>query len=153
MIAVDTNILVYAHRRDLPAHARSFEVVAGALTGVAPVGLCWPVIEEFLAVVTNPRIFAKPTPPENAFDQVDHWLSSPRAVTLHESPAHLQTLRSLVVSGRAVGGALHDARIAALCLDHGVSELLTADRDFSRFPALRVRNPLVEGNGPRLSRE
>lgn len=53
MIAVDTNILVYAHRRDLPAHARSFEVVAGALTGMAPVGLCWPVIQEFLAVVTR----------------------------------------------------------------------------------------------------
>jgi predicted nucleic acid-binding protein len=65
-------------------------------------------------------------------------------MTLHESPTHLRTLRSLVVDGRATGGALHDARIAALFLDHGVSELLTADRDFSRFPALRVRNPLID---------
>ena len=101
MIAFDTITLVYAHRPDLPAHAR-------------------------------------------AFDQMDHWLLSPRAITLHESPTHLQTLRSLVKDGWGAGGALHDARIDALCLDHGVSELLTADRDFSRFPTLRIRNPLLD---------
>jgi hypothetical protein len=144
VIAFDTNILVYAHRPDLAAHERAFDVVAAALGGTAQVGLCWPVIQEFLAVVTNAKIFAEPTPAERAFGQVEHWLSSPRAMTLHESPTHLRTLRSLVVDGRATGGALHDARIAALCLDHGVSELLTADRDFSRFPALRVRNPLID---------
>jgi hypothetical protein len=65
-------------------------------------------------------------------------------MTLHEFSTHLRTPRSLAVDGRATGGALHHARIAALCLDHGVSELLTADRDFSRFPALRVRNPLID---------
>lgn len=83
---------------------------------------------------------------DRAFAQADHWLASPRAITLHESPTHLATLRQLVIDGRATGGALHDARIAAMCLDHGVSELLTADRDFSRFPTLRVRNPLVTAN-------
>ena len=144
MIAFDTNILVYAHRPDLPEHKRALDVVAGALGGTEQVGLCWPVLQEFLAVVTNARIFAQPTPDERAFDQVEHWLSSPRAITLHESPTHLQTLRALVVNGRATGSALHDAKIAALCLDHGVSELLTADRDFSRFPTLRVSNPLVD---------
>ena len=143
MIALDTNILVYAHRSDLPAHARAAQVAEDVLSGPAQVGLCWPVLQEFLAVVTNPRIFTEPTPADRAFAQVDDWLSSPRAIPLHESQAHLQTLRSLVIDGRAIGGALHDARIAAICLDHGVSELLTADRDFSRFPALRIRNPLV----------
>jgi len=146
VIALDTNILVYAHRRDLPEHARAFDAVAQALSGPAPVGLCWPVVQEFLAVVTNPRIFATPTPASDAFHQVDHWCASPRAMTLHESPSHLATLRALVIDGHISGGAMHDARIAAICIDHGVSELLTADRDFSRFPRLRVRNPLV-GSG------
>lgn len=143
MIALDTNILVYAHRPDMPAHEPAYAVVTEVLGGPAPVGLCWPVLQEFLAVVTSSRIFATPTPAQKAFDQVDHWLSSPRALALHESPSHLRTLRALVVDGRATGGAMHDARIAAICLDHGVSALLTADRDFSRFPGLRVRNPLV----------
>lgn len=110
---------------------------------MARAGLFWPVLDEFLAVVTNARVFTSPTPAQRAFDQVEHWLASPRAITLDESPSHLRTLRALANDGRATGGALHDARIAAVCLDHGVSELLTADRDFSRFPRLRVRNPLV----------
>ena len=143
VIALDTNILVYAHRRDLPEHARAFDAVSEALSGPAPVGLCWPVVQEFLAVVTNPRIFTQPTPAGEAFDQVDHWCASPRAITLHESPSHLTTLRDLVIDGRVSGGGMHDARIAAICIDHGVDTLLTADRDFSRFPQLRVRNPLV----------
>lgn len=143
MIALDTNLLVYAHRPDMPAHARARAAVIEALAGAEPVGLCWPVLHEFLAVVTNGRIFTEPTPIDRAFDQVDHWLASPRALALHESPHHLSTLQQLVTDGRATGAALHDARIAAICLDHGVHELLTADRDFSRFPRLRVRNPLV----------
>lgn len=147
MIALDTNVLVYAHRSDLPLHRRAFDVVAEALAGRAPVGLCWPVLQEFLAVVTNARIFTDPTSLDHAFKQVGHWLASPRAVPLHETSTHLETLRRFAIEGRASGGALHDARIAALCRDHGVSELLTADRDFSRFPELRVRNPFV-GSGP-----
>jgi predicted nucleic acid-binding protein len=45
--------------------------------------------------------------------------------------------------GRISGPQVHDARVAAICQDHGVRELWTADRDFGRFPALKVRNPFV----------
>jgi hypothetical protein len=62
---------------------------------------------------------------------------------LHEGPSHFELLRDLVTAGKIEGSQIHDARIAAICLSHGVSELWTADRDFSRFPQLRVRNPLV----------
>jgi hypothetical protein len=143
VIALDTNLLVYAHRGEMPEHQRALSVVVDALSGSESVGLCWPVIHEFIAIVTNPRIFRPPTPPALALDQIDDWLASPRATVLHESGRHLSTLRELVVSGRVVGGVTHDARIAAMCLDHGVRELLTSDRDFTRFPTLRVRNPLV----------
>ena len=143
MIALDTNILVYAHRGDLPQHDSALRVVAEALGGSEPVGLCWPVIHEFLAIVTNPKIFRPPTPMTLALDQVNDWIASPRATLLHESSRHLSTMRDLMTNGRVVGGVTHDARIAAICLDHGVRELLSSDRDFTRFPTLRVRNPLV----------
>ena len=143
MIALDTHILIYAHRGEMPEHERALSVVVDALSGSESVGFYWPVIHEFLAVVTNPRIFTPPTPATLALDQIDDWLCSPRATVLHESGRHLSTLRELVVGGRAVGGVTYDARIAAMCLDHGVRELLTSDRDFTRFPTLRVRNPLV----------
>ena len=143
VIALDTNILVYAHRGEMPQHGVALRVVTEALAGSEPVGLCWSVLHEFLAIVTSPKIFRPPTPMTMALDQVDHWVASPRATLLHESGRHLSTLRELMASGRVLGGVTHDARIAAMCLDHGVSELLTSDRDFTRFPTLRVRNPLM----------
>jgi hypothetical protein len=143
VIALDTNILVYAHRADLPWHEQAITVMDAALSGSEEVALCWPVLQEFLAVVTNARAFVESTPPQIAFDQAEHWMASPRAVMLTETRQHLVTLRRLAERGRVSGGALHDARIAAICLDHGVRELWTADRDFTRFPELSVRNPLI----------
>jgi predicted nucleic acid-binding protein len=94
-------------------------------------------------VVTHPRIFAHPTPAGRAIEQVDDWLRSPALVLLAESQPHWETLRKLLETGRVAGPLVHDAKIAALCLQHGVRELWSADRDFSRFPSLKVVNPLV----------
>jgi hypothetical protein len=93
--------------------------------------------------VTHPRIYAPPTPLEKAIDQVDSWLESPSLVLLSESEDYWPQLRSALRSGDVSGPQVHDARIAALCRQHGVSELWSIDRDFSRFPGLIVRNPLV----------
>ncbi len=143
MIAVDTNLLVQAHRRDLPLHdaarARIQELAGGAGAWAIP----WPCVAEFLAVVTNLRIFVKPTPLATALEQVEAWLASPSAVLLSEGEELWPTFRRMLESGRVAGGQVHDGRIAALCIAHGIRELWTADRDFGRFPGLRVRNPLV----------
>ncbi|MDP2969464.1 MAG: PIN domain-containing protein, partial [Deltaproteobacteria bacterium] len=103
----------------------------------------WPCIHEFLAIVTHPRIYTPPTPLEKALDQVEAWLESPSLVLLSESEDYWQQLRSMLQSGRVSGPQVHDARIAALCQQHGVSELWTIDRDFGRFPGLTVKNPLI----------
>lgn len=143
MIAVDTNILIYAHRVDLPhnelAHWRVLELAESS----APWAIPWPCIHEFLAVVTNARAFGSPTPPSVAAAQIDSWLQSPSLVLLSESLQHWPELRSLIEAGHITGGRVHDARIAALCRQHGVRELWSADRDFSRFPGLRTVNPLL----------
>jgi predicted nucleic acid-binding protein len=52
-------------------------------------------------------------------------------------------LRELLAAARIAGPQIHDARVAALCLQHGVGEFWSADRDFGRFPDLRVVNPLI----------
>ena len=143
MIAVDTNILVYAHRKDSSWHRPAAERLRALAEGRAAWALPWPCLHEFLAVVTHPRIYRPPTPLERAVDQVEAWLESPRVVLLAETSAHWRHLRQAVLEGKVAGPRMHDARVAALCLEHGVSELWSADRDFSRFPALPVRNPLV----------
>ncbi|MGO9604478.1 MAG: type II toxin-antitoxin system VapC family toxin [Candidatus Binataceae bacterium] len=143
MITVDTNILVYAHREDSPFHETAFLRIAELAEGAATWAVPWPGLHEFLAIVTHPRIYAPPTPLSRALDQVDAWLESPTLVLLAESPAYWPTLRSLLAAGRIAGAQVHDARIAALCRQHGVRSLWSADRDFSRFPGLTVVNPLV----------
>ncbi len=143
MIAVDTNILVYAHREDSPFHAAAARCVAGLAEGAAPWAIPWPCLHEFLAIVTHARIYDPPTPPAAALDQVDAWLEAPSLVLLAESEQYWTELRSLVTAGRVTGARIHDARIAALCQQHGVRELWSADRDFSRFPDLAVLNPLT----------
>jgi toxin-antitoxin system PIN domain toxin len=142
MIAVDTNILVYAHREESEWHERAERAVRELAEGAAW-AIPWPCVHEFLAITTHPRIFRTPSPLAAALDQVDAWLESPSLVLLAEDGGYWAILRTLVAQARIDGPRVHDARVAALCLDHGVRELWTADRDFSLFPALRVRNPLV----------
>lgn len=143
MIAVDTNVLVYAHREDAPFHEAARSRLRELAEGSAPWAIPWPCLHEFLAIVTHPRIFAPPTPAARALDQVDAWLESPTLVLLAEAETHWQRLRAMLEAGRVSGPQVHDARIAALCLEHRVQALWSADRDFGRFPALTVVNPLV----------
>ena len=147
MIALDTNLLVYAHRADSPWHDAAGESVRALAESRAAWAIPWPCLHEFLAIVTHPRIYDPPTPLAKALDQVDAWLASPSLVLLAEGHDHWRTLRDLVRTGRIVGPQIHDARVAALCRAHGVRELWSADRDFSRFRGLVVRNPLIATEG------
>jgi toxin-antitoxin system PIN domain toxin len=146
VIAVDTNILVYSHREDSPFHEAAQRCLTGLAEGLATWAIPWPCLHEFLAIVTHPRIYAPPTPLARALDQVEAWLESPSLALLTESAAHWPTLRAMVAGGRVAGAQIHDARVAALCRQHGVRELWSADRDFGRFAGLAAVNPLV-GDG------
>jgi hypothetical protein len=143
VIAVDTNVLVYAHRADSPWHEAAARAVAGLAEGRSPWALPWPCLHEFFAIVTHPRIYRPPTPVPAAVDQIEAWLESPSVALVSETGDYWASLKPLLVNGRIEGPRVHDARVAALCLHHGVDELWSADRDFGRFPDLRVRNPLV----------
>lgn len=143
MIAVDTNILVHAHREDSPFHQPAVACVTELAEGAAAWAIPWPCLHEFVAIVTHPRIYAPPTPLERAIAQIDAWIESPALLLLSEAADYWPSLRALLGAGQVVGAKVHDARIFALCRQHGVRDLWSADRDFSRFGGLRVVNPLV----------
>jgi len=113
--------------------------------GNAAWAIPWPYLHAFLALVTHARIYQPATPMDRAIAQVDAWLESPGLVVVGEANSHWRPLRELLLAGMVRGPLVHDARIAALCAAHGVRTLWTADRDFSRFPALKAVNPLVPG--------
>lgn len=143
MIAVDTNILVHAHRSELKGHEAARARIAALAGSDENWAIPWPCIHEFLAVATHPKVFKPPTPVDRALEQVSIWMESPSLVLLAEAIGYWEELSSVIVSSGVSGPRVHDARIAALCALHGVKELWSADRDFGRFPDLSVRNPLV----------
>lgn len=144
MLAVDTNVLVYAHRREAPEHARALEQLQVLAAGADAWAIPWPCLYEFFSVVTNVRIWKeRASKPREAWAQVEAWTASPRLRLLSESEGFLTTLAGLVSRPRVHGPIVHDARIAALCLAHGTEALLSRDRDFSLFPELKVRDPFA----------
>jgi uncharacterized protein len=143
VIAVDTNILVYAHRTDSAFHALAAKRITELAESRGAWAIPWPCVHELFAIVTSPRIYNPPTAVEVALEYTGALLQSPSLVLLGETDLHWKTLRPLIAAGRIAGGRVHDARIAAICIQHGVDELWSADRDFSRFPGLAVVNPLM----------
>lgn len=142
MIAVDTNVLVYAHRREPQEHSVAARQLAKLASGVDVWAIPWPCVYEFFSVVTNRRIWKDAaSTPEQAWLQVEAWLGSPSLRLLSETEDFAKVLAELVRKPRVCGPVVHDARVAALCLAHGVEVLLTRDRDFSSFPELATHNP------------
>ena len=144
MIALDTNLLVYAYLEGSPFHSIITEELRPIIEGSAPWALPWPCVHEFIGVVTNPRIYKPASPLWSALGFMDSLMAAPHLHLLSESPGYFEKLRDLAMAAKLSGPRIHDARIAALCLHHGVRELWTADRDFSMFPQLKTRNPLVK---------
>ena len=143
MIAVDTALLIYSHREDSEFHEPAKGLIESLRHQPEPWAIPWPCIHEVIAIATHPRIFRPASTLAEAMGFLDSLFASPQLNLLAESPGYFDKLRSVTGAARLQGPRIHDARIAALCLHHGVSELWSADRDFSSFPQLKVRNPLV----------
>jgi toxin-antitoxin system PIN domain toxin len=143
VIAVDSNILIYAHRADSPFHQPAAKKITALAEGSAAWAIPWPCVHEFLAIVTSPRIYTPSTPMAVALEYVNELFRSPTLSLIAETDLHWETFAPLMSAGRVVGGRVHDASIVAICIQHGARELWSADRDFSRFPDLTVVNPLM----------
>jgi uncharacterized protein len=143
LIAVDTNVLVYAHRRDSPFHNAAAAAIRELAQSPVPWALPWPCLHEFYSITTHPRIYDPPSSADEAIGQIAAWLDSPSLVLLSEGSTYWSVLSSLLANAKVTGPLVHDARIAALCLSQGIRELWSTDRDFSRFPQIKATNPLV----------
>lgn len=143
MIAIDSNILIYAHREDSHWHKPAITRLAGLIENNAPWAITWPSIHEFIAIVTSLRAYRPATPLDRALDQIESWMQSPSLHLLGEPAGYWAGLKVTLRSGRITGGATHDARIFTICRMHGVREIWSADRDFTRFAGVRIVNPLI----------
>ncbi len=141
MQAIDTNILVYAEIVSSPHHPIARKILTNLAEGAVPWAIPWPCIYEFLRVVTHPRVYHPPIPLKVVLQDLRRILDSPMLMLLNETPNHAEVMMSVIEEAGVSGNLIHDAHIAALCIEHGISDLITGDRDFSRFASLSVINP------------
>lgn len=138
MTAVDTSILVRAHRHDLPQHDQALERLRSLAEGALPWHLPVFCFGEFVRVVTHSRIFERPSTLEEATGALRGLLASPVLGILSPGPRYPELFDRALKAGDARGNLAFDAQIVALCWEQGIQEILTLDRDFQRFPKLRV---------------
>jgi len=141
MQAIDTNILIHAEVESSHRHRAALDILHRLADGALPWAIPWPCIYEFLRVITHPRVFHPPVPLEIALEDLKRVLASPSLFLLAETDRHPSVLEQVLRQAEATGNLMHDAHIAALCIEHGVSEIITGDRDLSRFKGLKVSNP------------
>ena len=138
MITVDTNVLVYAHRSEMPKHAAAVRKLEQLARGSRQVALTWTVVYQFLRVVTHAKVFKPPTAVDVAWQFCGDVFAFPNAVVLAETERHAEVLDRLLADVQPKGNFVHDAHIAAVMIEHGVRDIVTTDSDFERFPGIRV---------------
>ncbi len=143
MQAIDTNVLIYAEVRSSPWREEARRLLRELAEGAFPWAIPWPCIYEFLRVVTHPRVYHPPVPLSVALNDFRRIRDSPTLVLLQETSNHPDVMLRVLEESGVSGNLIHDAHIAALCLEHGIRELISGDRDFARFPSLTVRNPFA----------
>lgn len=143
MNCIDVNVLVYAHRVDLPEHPDYRRLLENLATGEEPLGLPDLVANGFVRVVTNRRVFVEPSSPKEAWAAIDALVAAPATMQLRPGERHWTLFRQLAADIDARGNDIADAYLAAYALESNAT-WLSADRGFSRFERLRWRHPLAE---------
>ena len=141
MIAVDANLLVYAHVRSYEQHEAARGWLEEQLAGTAKVALPWPCLLAFVRLVSNPRVFTEPEPVRDAWAQVEAWLDAGPSWTPTPTPRHRDTLAACVTATSLRANDVPDAHLAALAIEHGL-KLATTDGGFARFDRLEWFDPL-----------
>ena len=143
MRLVDVNVLVYAHRLDAPGHQAYTDWLRNLLADQEPYGMSDLVLSGFLRIVTNPKVFKRPTPLATALAFAEVLRGQPNCVPVAPGQRHWEIFTQLCLTAGVKGNLVPDAYLAALAIESG-SEWITTDRDFSRFPGLRWHHPLDE---------
>lgn len=142
MILLDANVLLYAYDSESPRHDAARRWVEAILSGDELVGFPLVTLVAFLRIATNPAVYRRPLAPANAVGIVTTWLARPNDSVAMPGERHWAILADQLEQGQARGPLVVDAHLAALAIEHG-AVLASTDRDFARFPGLRIRDPLA----------
>jgi uncharacterized protein len=142
MIFPDVNVLIHAYNSESSLHQKARVWWESRLAGPAGVALAWVVVLGFVRIMTNRRIMENPFPPKEILEIVQEWMHLPHFSVVHPGENHFTFLSKLLENLGTAGNLTTDAHLAALAIERGLI-LHSTDADFSRFPELRWKNPLI----------
>lgn len=143
MILVDVNLLLYSHDSESQRFEAAKTWLEEVLGGEEEVAFALVSLLAFVRIITTPKLFREPMTSEEAVDVITALITRPGVDIAQPTDRHWEVLARLVKAGKARGPMVMDAHLAALAIEHGAT-LCSTDRDFARFPNLRLRDPLVE---------
>jgi toxin-antitoxin system PIN domain toxin len=142
MILVDVNLLVFAQNADSPFHRIAKEWWDSELRAKSPIAIAWLTVVAFIRLSTSPQVMSNPLSTAASTAQMNNWLSLPNIQIANPGAKHWTIFHDLINRHKLTGSSVTDAHLAALAIEHGW-QLCTADHGFSRFQALRWRNPIL----------
>lgn len=145
MILVDANVLLYAYDRDSPHHEASRHWLEAQFSAGQPLRFALITLLAFVRIASDRRVYAKPLSPRKACELFEDWLAQPNTQLLQPGARTWKLLSRLCDTGQAKGGVVMDAHLAALAQEHGAS-IATTDRDFARFPDLKLIDPVRDAS-------
>lgn len=143
MILIDANLLIYASIPSFAQHQAAHDWLDRQLSGAERVGLPWESLIAFLRVATNPRLFPRSATMSEAWRQVLVWLACEPVWIPLPTERHRDAFATLISLSGVHANLVHDAHLAALAIEHGLT-LCSTDNDFARFSGLRWVNPLTQ---------
>lgn len=147
---LDANLLVYAHVKESERYEQASAWLEEAFNGAAKVGLPWPTLLAFVRLMGNARVVSSPVPLSRSWSRIKEWLALPTTWIPLPTSSHVEVLGELL-GAESRADLVNDAHLAALALEHGLT-VFSTDRDFSRFPGVRWRDPLTDENKVRSGR-
>ncbi len=142
MIAIDTNLLVYAHRAALAEHRAARRAIEKAANVSEGWGIPLPCIAELWSVVTDPAATKRPSRPEEVRDYLA-GLAEAGAILLLPGASFGARLLRLAQDLRVLGNGIFDLQVGLAALDGGATEIWTHDRRFKGIPGLAAVDPLA----------
>lgn len=142
MIVPDINLLLYAYNPHVHQHSAASRWWEGAMNGDELIGLPNEVSLGFVRIASNPRLGAAAVPVNRAREVVETWLTLPNVRVLIPPADHFTKVMALVSQAMGSGPLISDAVLASYAIENR-AVLHTNDADFSRFPTLNWRNPLI----------
>jgi toxin-antitoxin system PIN domain toxin len=139
-VLLDANLLLWAHHRQFRQHEPARDWLASTLSATPVVGIPWPSVLAFLRISTHPRALERPLELATAWDTARGWIERSNVRTPAPTDAHPELLAEMLIAGRATADHTTDAHLAALAIEWGLV-LVSADRDFARYPGLRWHDP------------